>query len=716
MLSFKKLSFYEMKALLYLSFVSLLCTGYLFAQTKKTEIYTLSPDKFSKNNDAELYLNDVGWRFIAEDDLKFKNPAYDDSSWDICQDIWLNADTLPKNKLKGYGWYRLKFRVDSSFYNQILGLVINNYGACEVYLDGNLLCSFGKVSTSAQDEKPFMSRLFPMPLLINNTPEHLLAIRFSNHIFLTKHKRYGAARGGHTIGVGVRITKNYQNRIVNQIITSNSIFQPQVSFYLLSGLLLTLGILHLLLYWFLAKTPKNLWFGLFSMVVPIESLLNYYNWELYAYEEIEVWFRIIDQVILVPLSAFFLLAFLYSFFYPRFPTQFKYFVGLLFFQIIYTSFFELGYITWTITYFAIYQLLFLAFLVESIRVIIKAVRQKKPDALIIGIGVGVFTLSFALVTLLGILGYYNTWWLIYTAFAMLAFSVSIYIARSSVRTIQELAQKMIENEKLSSEKQRILENQKVELEKQVQERTVELKEANEELHQTNEELKTTIDLVEQERQKSDKLLLNILPEETAQELKATGVATPKHYDLVSVLFTDFKGFSQIAEKLSPQEVIENLNTCFLALDEICERHNLEKIKTIGDSYMCAGGIPVANTSNPMDCVQAGLEMQAWMAHWKKEKEQKGELAWELRLGIHSGPVVAGVIGKNKFAYDIWGDAVNLASRMESSGEAGKVNISGATYELIKDKFQCTYRGKIEAKNKGEVEMYFVESPQSPQGK
>jgi class 3 adenylate cyclase len=334
-------------------------------------------------------------------------------------------------------------------------------------------------------------------------------------------------------------------------------------------------------------------------------------------------------------------------------------------------------------------------------VIIVAVQRKKPDALIIGIGVSIFTiLAISGFLLPAILQYSNTWWLHYIGFAILAFSVSIYIARSSARTTQELAQKLLENEQLSSEKQQILENQKTELEKQVNERTAQLQE-------TNEELNTTLQIVEQERQKSDKLLLNILPEETAAELKEKGSATPQHYDLVSVLFTDFKGFSQIAEKLSPQAVIENLNTCFLALDEICEKHNLEKIKTIGDSYMCAGGIPIANTSNPLDCVRAGLEMQTWMANWKAEKQAKGEPAWELRLGIHSGEVVAGVIGKNKFAYDIWGDAVNLASRMESSGEAGKVNISGATYELVKDKFQCAYRGKIEAKNKGEVEMYFV---------
>jgi class 3 adenylate cyclase len=210
------------------------------------------------------------------------------------------------------------------------------------------------------------------------------------------------------------------------------------------------------------------------------------------------------------------------------------------------------------------------------------------------------------------------------------------------------------------------------------------------------------------KQETETLLLNILPKEVAEDLKKYGKTEGKNYSLVSVLFTDFKNFTKITEKLNPQQVIEELNTCFLAFDEICERHNLEKIKTIGDAYMCAGGLPIANETNPVDAVQAGLEMQAWMAQWKAEKEAKGELAWELRLGIHSGPVVAGVVGKNKFAYDIWGDTVNLASRMESSGEAGKVNISGATYELVKDNFQCTYRGKIEAKNKGEVEMYFVE--------
>jgi class 3 adenylate cyclase/tetratricopeptide (TPR) repeat protein len=241
--------------------------------------------------------------------------------------------------------------------------------------------------------------------------------------------------------------------------------------------------------------------------------------------------------------------------------------------------------------------------------------------------------------------------------------------------------------------------------KQAQEK---IEKQSSEIHKKNQSLKTTLKLIKDEQKRTDELLLNILPMETAEELKATGSSTPKYYRLATVLFTDFKGFTQITENLDPQQVIEELNTCFLAFDEICELHNLEKIKTIGDSYMCAGGLPVANETNPADCVRAALEMQAWMETWKAQKLAQGEPVWELRLGIHSGALVAGVVGKNKFAYDIWGDTVNLASRMESSGVVGKVNISGATYELVKDEFNCVYRGKIEAKNKGEVDMYLVE--------
>ena len=213
--------------------------------------------------------------------------------------------------------------------------------------------------------------------------------------------------------------------------------------------------------------------------------------------------------------------------------------------------------------------------------------------------------------------------------------------------------------------------------------------------------------LQNERAKTEALLHNIFPGEVAQELKEGGHATPKHYDLVSVLFTDFKGFTQISEQLTPSQLVKELNYCFQAFDEIINKFDLEKIKTIGDAYMCAGGLPVPNTSNPIDTVKAGLAMIDFMERYNAEKAKKGEPVFELRIGIHTGPLVAGVIGKNKFAYDIWGDTVNLASRMESGGEIGKVNISATTYEMVKSHFNCVHRGKIHAKNKGEVDMYFV---------
>ena len=211
-----------------------------------------------------------------------------------------------------------------------------------------------------------------------------------------------------------------------------------------------------------------------------------------------------------------------------------------------------------------------------------------------------------------------------------------------------------------------------------------------------------------EKQKSDNLLKNILPDETAEELKTTGIALTKSYNMVTVMFTDFKNFTRTAESLTPEKLVSEIHYYFSVFDEIISKYNIEKIKTIGDSYMCAGGLPQENVTNPYDVVMAALEIQKFMVAKKEEKEKENELFFEMRIGIHSGRVVAGIVGTKKFAYDIWGDTVNVAQRMEGSGEVGRVNISGATFQFIKEYFDCIYRGEISAKNKGNIEMYFVE--------
>jgi class 3 adenylate cyclase len=210
-----------------------------------------------------------------------------------------------------------------------------------------------------------------------------------------------------------------------------------------------------------------------------------------------------------------------------------------------------------------------------------------------------------------------------------------------------------------------------------------------------------------EKKRSDGLLLNILPAETAEELKQTGKAKAKYFEEVTVMFTDFKDFTQASEKMVADDLVEEIHFYFSEFDRIISRYPIEKIKTIGDSYMCVGGVPVRNDTHARDVVDAALELQEFMEVQKVLRSRSGRSGFELRIGIHTGPVVAGIVGTRKFAYDIWGDTVNTASRMETSGEPGKVNISGATYERVKDHFECVYRGKVQAKHKGLIDMYFA---------
>ena len=217
-------------------------------------------------------------------------------------------------------------------------------------------------------------------------------------------------------------------------------------------------------------------------------------------------------------------------------------------------------------------------------------------------------------------------------------------------------------------------------------------------------------LLDEAKKQSDLLLLNILPHETAEELKSTGKASARRFDEVTVMFTDFKDFTQASERMTAEELVTEINFYFSEFDNIISRHNIEKIKIIGDSYMCAGGLPVANKTHATDVVRAALELQEFIITHKSQRDKIGGTSFELRIGIHTGPVVAGIVGLKKFAYDIWGDTVNTASRMESAGEINKVNISGETFKMVKDQFICTYRGKVTAKHKGEIDMYFVDRP------
>jgi class 3 adenylate cyclase/predicted metal-dependent HD superfamily phosphohydrolase len=251
----------------------------------------------------------------------------------------------------------------------------------------------------------------------------------------------------------------------------------------------------------------------------------------------------------------------------------------------------------------------------------------------------------------------------------------------------------------------MIKRQKELLEMQVLERTARIRKQKERIEKQKAELEQKQKELELEKEKSEQLLLNILPEKTVTELKIKGKSKPRHYNLVSVMFADFKNFTKISENLRPEELVQRLDSYFIKFDEIIEEHHVEKIKTMGDAYMAAAGVPIRNKTNPIDITLAALRIQQYMRQSNEQLDENSR--WYLRIGIHTGEVTAGVIGLKRFAYDIWGDTVNVASRVETSGEPGKVNVSGQTYEQIKAFFDCEYRGKIPAKNKGEIDMYFV---------
>ncbi|MEO5582056.1 MAG: adenylate/guanylate cyclase domain-containing protein [Saprospiraceae bacterium] len=340
------------------------------------------------------------------------------------------------------------------------------------------------------------------------------------------------------------------------------------------------------------------------------------------------------------------------------------------------------------------------FILTISAVIIKSVKDRYPSAVYLLIAM-IFTIIGSFITIFAQLGILpmNDFNMKYalpigSCIEMVLFSFALGYRINLLKKENEQKQLKIISQLKENELIQLSATQ--ELERKVSERT--------------NEIKIQKDIIQSEKEKSEKLLLNILPKSTSEELMTTGKATPRSYESATVMFTDYVLFTAIAEKLTPKELVEDLDYCFGCFDDIINKYGLEKIKTIGDAYMCVGGVPVPTKTHATSMVYAGLEIQSFMKEWKKQKLAKGQTPFELRVGIHSGPLTAGVVGKQKFAFDIWGSTVNLASRLEAGGESDRVNISGATYELVKSEFNCEYRGKIAIKNKGEIDMYFVLGP------
>lgn len=210
-----------------------------------------------------------------------------------------------------------------------------------------------------------------------------------------------------------------------------------------------------------------------------------------------------------------------------------------------------------------------------------------------------------------------------------------------------------------------------------------------------------------QKEKSEKLLANLLPKQTAEELQNKGKVSSRRFRMVTVLFSDIHGFTKIVEQMNPEDLIDELDKFFMHFDSVVEKYNIEKIKTVGDAYMCAGGIPNKNRTNPIEVILAAMEIQQYMKNMQINTKGGRKAIWGLRIGVHTGPVIAGVVGTKKVSYDIWGDTVNTASRMESSGAVSEINISGMTYMLVKEFFICEYRGRMPIKYKGNIDMYFV---------
>ena len=549
----------------------------------------------------------------------------------------------------GHATYRIRFLTKQT---SDLSIQLPTMGtAYKLFINGKLITTVGQIGITPEESKPdYKVQVVRIPEVISGEYEFIFHISNFNY-------KQGGIWYPIPIGLDRDIVKEREKNLFVDIF--------------LAGSLLIMGLYHLGLFSVKRKDSSALWFGLICILVSIRTLLTgeFYLYTLFPNFPFNLGVKL--EYLAFYLGIPFFILYLREIFpedSPKFPILVIQISSYL--LLIPVVFFPPRIFTHTVLAMELIAIISILF---GVYIFIRAISKGREGAK--SFLAGSIFLIFAMIN-----DILHTNLIIYTGFYTPT-GLFIFIFSQAFLLSARFAKAFTQVEDLSEN-----------LERKVIERT-------EQLNQANKTIEVAL-------QKSDKLLLNILPEEV-EELKEKGLVTPVLFESTSIMFTDFKGFTQIAEGMTPQELIKELDDCFSQFDRITERYNLEKLKTIGDSYMCAGGIPKVNATHAIDSCLAALEIQSFMNQMKALKQEIKVPYWELRLGIHSGPVMAGVVGEKKFAYDIWGDTVNTASRMESSGTAGRINISYATYEHVKDFFECEYRGEVSAKNKGKVKMYYL---------
>ena len=628
-----------------------------------------------KNIDSGVSIEEKS-RFYTGDNPAFAQTEFDDSSWK-------NTDLKSKktySKDQVY-WIRYYFKIDSALMNKPLCFDVKQAGASEIYLNGKKIETIGKIGNEKSREYRIKNDV-PQIFSLSNTGLNVLAIRF---LPVVGEKKVAINYSPVSLDIELVSAKRFFDDKVEMTEGFNSIAM------LICGVFSALGFIHLLLFLFYRKALYNLYFSAYNLSI---GLLSYIVLSFY------------DMTDPADIDAYSFLSFLSILVFGASLTGF---VNTLFGRskirlkilLIIAAFFLLLY------YFsaksAIGLVIFYIFFVwfESLYLIIRAMIRREKSAFIVGGGVLTFFAVIVITIIYNILESLNIaipqqlasdevgLSLLVLIIVSFPISISAYLGWQFASTNLSLVKQLDEVNRLSDvnlkqeqEKQQILQDQNDLLEKQVDERTFEL---------------------QKEKQKTEDLLLNILPHEVAEELKENGSSEAKYYDEVTVLFTDFVNFTQSSEKMGAEKMLVELNECFTAFDMIMEKHGLEKIKTIGDAYLAVCGLPIKNENHAYQTVLVALDIIDFIEERKKTHPE----ALDIRIGINSGSLIAGIVGVKKFAYDIWGDTVNTAARMEQNSEKGRINISQSTYQLIKDKVRCEYRGKIHTKGKGDMDMYFA---------